>query len=122
MQAAGDRTAALEQLHSAQQGFQRCGAQRLDDAAASRLRSLGRRVARGGRPSGANRDASAPSRRERQIGELVGQGKTNRQIAGELFISEKTVEGHVAKLFDKLGVSRRAAIAAALEVPPPGKS
>ena len=45
--------------------------------------------------------------------ELVAAGRTNRQIAGELFLSEKTVEGYLANVFAKLEVSGRAAVAAA---------
>jgi DNA-binding CsgD family transcriptional regulator len=44
----------------------------------------------------------------------VCHGRTNREIGALLFISEKTVEGHVANLFAKLGVGRRAAIPNAL--------
>jgi DNA-binding NarL/FixJ family response regulator len=39
---------------------------------------------------------------------LVAEGKTNRAIAGELFISEKTVARHVSNIFGKLGLSSRA--------------
>jgi DNA-binding NarL/FixJ family response regulator len=58
---------------------------------------------------------SAPSGltgREVEVLELVASGKTNRQIAEELFISEKTVARHVANIFTKLGVSSRAAATA----------
>ena len=112
--AAGERAAAVDELERARTEFAACGARRLDDAAAGRLRSLGRAVARGGRPPGARREQTALSRREREIAELVCRGMTNRAIAGQLFISEKTVEGHVARVFAKLGVARRAAIGAKL--------
>jgi DNA-binding NarL/FixJ family response regulator len=46
------------------------------------------------------------------VTELVAAGRTNRQIAGELFLSEKTVEGYLANVFAKLEVSSRAAVAA----------
>jgi ATP/maltotriose-dependent transcriptional regulator MalT len=50
--------------------------------------------------------------REREIVELVAQGKANRRIADELFISEKTVSRHLANVYVKLGVgSRTAAVA-----------
>ena len=39
---------------------------------------------------------------------LVAAGKTNRAIAAELFISEKTVARHVSNIFTKLGLSSRA--------------
>lgn len=50
--------------------------------------------------------------RERQISELISGGKTNKEIAEQLVLSERTVEGHVANIFNKLGVSSRTQIAA----------
>jgi len=47
------------------------------------------------------------SEREAQVLRLLASGKTNRAIADELFISEKTVARHVSNIFDKLGVSSR---------------
>jgi DNA-binding NarL/FixJ family response regulator len=43
---------------------------------------------------------------------LLASGKTNRAIAEELFISDKTVARHVSNIFDKLGVSTRSAATA----------
>jgi len=48
------------------------------------------------------------SQRELQVLRLLAAGKTNRDIAEGLFISEKTVARHVSNIFDKLGVSSRA--------------
>ena len=45
--------------------------------------------------------------REREILALVGTGRSNAQIAAELFISENTVKTHVGRVFDKLGVHER---------------
>ncbi|MFC9324144.1 response regulator [Kitasatospora sp. NPDC057015] len=45
--------------------------------------------------------------REREILVLVGEGKTNREIGGELYLAEKTVKNHVSRLLAKLGVERR---------------
>lgn len=50
--------------------------------------------------------------RERQVAELVAAGSTNRQIAGELFLSVKTVERHLARIFTRLDISSRAKLAA----------
>ncbi len=50
---------------------------------------------------------AGPTSREREILELVGEGLTNRQIGERLFLSEKTVENHVSRMLDELGVERR---------------
>jgi predicted ATPase/DNA-binding CsgD family transcriptional regulator len=50
--------------------------------------------------------------RERQVAALVTQGKSNREIAGELVLSERTVENHVGNILSKLGFSSRAQVAA----------
>ena len=52
------------------------------------------------------------TRRERDVAQLVAQGKANRAIAGELGIGERTVEGYVAGALAKLGFSSRAQLAA----------
>jgi DNA-binding CsgD family transcriptional regulator len=52
------------------------------------------------------------SRREREVAELVAAGHTNREIAGKLFISERTVEGHVQQINNKLGFTARTQLAA----------
>ncbi|WP_067142648.1 ATP-binding protein [Microtetraspora malaysiensis] len=51
--------------------------------------------------------------RELEVLRLVAQGRTNRDIAGELFISAKTVSVHVSNILPKLGVSTRGEAAAA---------
>ena len=43
---------------------------------------------------------------------LVGQGMSNRQIAQELFLSERKIENHVSKILRKLGLASRTEIAA----------
>jgi DNA-binding NarL/FixJ family response regulator len=49
--------------------------------------------------------------REREVAELIAGGRTNRQIASALFVSERTVETHVSNIFGKLGIASRAEIA-----------
>jgi DNA-binding NarL/FixJ family response regulator len=53
------------------------------------------------------RAAAGLSTREVQVLRLVAAGLTNRAIAAELFISERTVERHVSNIFVKLDVSSR---------------
>ena len=50
--------------------------------------------------------------REVEVLRLVAAGKTNRQIAAELVVSEKTAATHVSNIFNKLGLSSRAAATA----------
>ena len=52
------------------------------------------------------------TQRELEVLVLLAQGKTNRAIATELFISEKTVASHVSHIFTKLGVTSRSAATA----------
>ncbi|TMD79620.1 MAG: hypothetical protein E6I74_14525, partial [Chloroflexi bacterium] len=52
------------------------------------------------------------SRREREVAALVAQGLSNRDIAERLFISERTAEGHVEQIRNKLGFRSRAQVAA----------
>jgi DNA-binding NarL/FixJ family response regulator len=54
---------------------------------------------------------SSLSKREIEIAHLVGSGYTNRQIAGALLISEKTVETYMSRIFKKLEVSSRTRVA-----------
>jgi predicted ATPase/DNA-binding CsgD family transcriptional regulator len=52
------------------------------------------------------------SRREREVALLVAEGLTNRQVADRLFIAERTAEGHVEQIRNKLGFTSRSQIAA----------
>jgi DNA-binding CsgD family transcriptional regulator/sugar lactone lactonase YvrE len=57
-------------------------------------------------------EAQRLSRREREVAGLVAEGLTNREIAHRLFISERTAEGHVEAIRNKLGFTSRVQIAA----------
>jgi DNA-binding CsgD family transcriptional regulator len=52
-------------------------------------------------------DAPVLTERERQIAKLAGKGVSNREIAMDIGVSVRTVEGHLYQVFTKLGVSSR---------------
>jgi DNA-binding CsgD family transcriptional regulator len=110
--AAGRRDDAIGVLQRAEAELAAYGAVRYADEAARELRRLGRRVTRRGRGVAAG-DAGLTAR-ELEVARLVMAGRTNREIAAELFLSEKTVETHLRHAFEKLGVSSRAALAGVL--------
>jgi DNA-binding CsgD family transcriptional regulator len=53
--------------------------------------------------------------REREIATLAADGRPSRDIAASLYLSVRTVDNHLGRIYDKLGVSSRAELAAALE-------
>lgn len=55
------------------------------------------------------------SPRERQVAFLITDGKSNKEIAGQLFLSLATVKDHVHRILSKTGLSNRAAVAAAVQ-------
>jgi DNA-binding CsgD family transcriptional regulator len=110
--AADRRDEAITVLQGAEAELAACGAVRYADEAARELRRLGRRVTRRGR--GVAAGVTGLTGRELEVARLVTAGKTNREIAAELFLSEKTVETHLSHAFAKLGVSSRAALAGVL--------
>ncbi|MBV8636635.1 MAG: AAA family ATPase [Candidatus Eremiobacteraeota bacterium] len=95
------------------------GSSREIEAACDECRNLGMTVlvelaARAARKQSAPKaESTSPlTARERQIANQVAQGKSNREIAEELVLSERTVEGHIANIFNKLNVSSRTQVAA----------
>jgi DNA-binding CsgD family transcriptional regulator len=108
--AAGRRDDGVRELTRAEAELSALGAARHRDEAARELRRLGERVAARQRRGGGE-GLDALSGREREIAELVAEGRTNREIGAEVFLSEKTVEGHLTRIFAKLGVTSRAEVA-----------
>jgi len=96
----GDKENAEMEFKAARQAFERLGA-------APDLASLDRLL----HPA-APKEIGGLSAREVQVLRLVASGKSNRAIATELVISEKTVARHVSNIFTKLGLSTRAAATA----------
>jgi DNA-binding CsgD family transcriptional regulator len=94
-----DARAALE---SARAGFLALEAPLWAERAADELARLGGRS-----PAGAMLTAS-----ERRVAELVASGLSNKQVAARLVVSVRTVEMHLSKIYEKLGVNSRAALAA----------
>ena len=84
-----------------------------DPAAARELAGTGRALRTAAAPG---RTAGDLSDREREVGALVIDGLTHREIGARLYISPKTVEQHVARLRQKLAASNRAALVAGLRV------
>jgi DNA-binding NarL/FixJ family response regulator len=111
-----DRDEALAQLERARAQLESVGASRYRDEAASELRALGKRTTRPkrGRES-IGEGLDSLSARELEVAGLVAQGHTNKEIAADLYLSEKTVESHLSRIFGKLGASKRAQVAAAME-------
>ena len=83
-------------------------------ATATRQRASYAASASASRPASgaaAGEGLDALSGREREIAELVAEGRTNREIGEQVFLSEKTIEGHLTRIFAKLGVTSRAEVA-----------
>lgn len=53
---------------------------------------------------------------EARVAALVAEGKTNKEVAAALFLSDRTVEGHLARIFGKLGIRHRTEVAGALQM------
>ena len=103
------RSAARDPLERGMELAHRCGAAGLAERARTELRATGARPRRLVR-TGA--DALTPS--ERRVAELAAAGRTNREIAAELYVSVATVETHLRHAFQKLAVTARTQLRAAL--------
>lgn len=104
---------AGREFHAAQQIFQECGADGLARHEAGRLADVKSTLIQPWHRRGAD-DLATLTRREQQVATLVCEGLTNRQIAGQMFVTEKTVEMHLSRVFAKLKVTNRIGVARVL--------
>jgi DNA-binding NarL/FixJ family response regulator len=106
--AAGEREEALERLCDSYRCAAKLGARPLAATAAKEVAGLGESVAqRLGSRAAAAADGVQLTRRELEVLRHVAVGRTNREIAQELFISQRTVDMHVRNLLGKLDCRSR---------------
>jgi DNA-binding NarL/FixJ family response regulator len=105
--AAGEVETAKAPLQRVAADAGRGGALRLRNAAQRELRRLGTRVSAEGRRAA----RGELTERERSIAELVLLGHSNKQVAATLFLSEKTVQNTLTRVYAKLGVRSRTQLA-----------
>jgi DNA-binding NarL/FixJ family response regulator/tetratricopeptide (TPR) repeat protein len=113
--AAGDRTAAIATWRTAEHALDAYGSVRVRDEVRRALRRFGARVEPRGPATPEDSGVAALTPREREIADLVRDRLTNREIAGRLFLSDKTIESHLRNVFIKLGVSSRVEVARTIE-------
>ena len=97
----GKQRAARESLESALRRFDALGAARWADRARTELHRIAGRAS----------DPLALTPTEEQVAKLVADGQTNPEVAAALFISVKTVEANLTRIYRKLGVTSRRELA-----------
>jgi ATP/maltotriose-dependent transcriptional regulator MalT len=106
---AGRRADAKEPLRQALDFAERSGAEQLRDYARTEL------IAAGARPRrAAITGPDALTTAELQVATLAAEGRSNRQIAQHLFVTQATVETHLRHVFHKLGITSRTDLPARL--------
>ncbi|WP_336214556.1 AAA family ATPase [Nonomuraea sp. LPB2021202275-12-8] len=99
------RSEAQRHLRGAAETFRRIGALTWADRALGELRATGESARTGSPEAGA---LSTLTPQELRITLFVGEGLTNREIAAQLFLSPRTVDYHLRKVFQKAGITSRA--------------
>ena len=99
---AGRRVEAREQLRSALETFERLGAAPWGERARGELRASGERLRRR-----EVQEAETLTPQELQIALQVAEGKSNKEVAAALFLSHKTIEFHLGRIYRKLDIQSR---------------
>ena len=100
LHARGNRREAVDYLRAAHELFAGVGAEPYRQAVADDLASCGIRTATKQSPLDF-------TEREQDVVALVRKGMTNKEIAAEMYVSEKAVEYHLRDVYGKLGISSR---------------
>jgi DNA-binding CsgD family transcriptional regulator len=108
----GDPARAARELTTAAALAGALGATTERGLAERRLRASGGRAVPPPRMPGAGSQVALLSRRETEVARLAARGARNAEIAASLFLSPKTVEQHLSRVFAKLGVRNRAELGA----------
>lgn len=117
MRRAGKRGVASSVLHSARDLYDSLGAATYVERCDRELQASGVDVGLAGDPAEAgpgSADRAGPelTAQERAVAELVATGATNKEAAQTLFVAEKTVQYHLTRIYRKLGIRSRSALAA----------
>ncbi|WP_374455436.1 LuxR C-terminal-related transcriptional regulator [Nocardioides sp.] len=110
---AGKRREADPVLQTARDLYVRLGATTYVERCDRELRAGGVHI---GRPAG-DRDVVALTPQEELVADLVARGMTNREVGTELFVSTKTVQYHLTRIYAKLGIRSRGELAAVRAAP-----
>jgi DNA-binding NarL/FixJ family response regulator len=106
--AADERELGVERLVGAYRTFRKLGARPFANRAAADLEAAGEHVdARLGRRAARELDQRGLTRRELEVLRLVAVGRTNREIAHQLFLSPRTIDMHVRNMLAKLACRSR---------------
>jgi DNA-binding CsgD family transcriptional regulator len=100
---------ARQHLHAAHDLFLEMGMAAFAERSRRELLATGERV-----PKRVDETAVGLTPQEEQIARLAGEGRTNPEIGALLFLSPRTVEWHLRKVFTRLGISSRRELASAL--------
>jgi len=106
----GQRASAREPLAEGLELAARCGARPLAARAREELKATGARPRREWR---SGLEALTPG--ELRVARLAAEGHSNREIAHQLYVTLKTIEGHLSRAYTKLGISSRGEVSKILE-------